>query len=274
MKIIDSSLNLLNNTPWLNFVYVILTIVSIILAIIFYFRSRRLRKPAFAIRNVNLIKDKIKKIELVEILFQKQHIDNLSIARIAIWNDGDETIRHEDVALVDPIRIETIGNVEILEAKIVYEKQEANKFILDIDSSKKKLIINFDYFDRNEGIILQIFHTGQTEDELSVNGTIKGFGKIQKIPGPLFLKFASKLDFVKKIKRRYRRIILGILLIITPIIVVIGKYIPQPKFSKNKFLMEYLPLLIIFIMYWSMGLSALKKRIPKGFELFEDEIES
>jgi hypothetical protein len=273
MPTINSLLNILNSTPWLNFALLVLAVVAIVLAIIFYFLSRRLRKPTYAIRNVNLIMDKVKRIESVELLFQKRHVDNLSIARVAIWNRGRETISRENVAIQDPLRIEAMGDVEILEAKIIYEKQKANRFAINMDPSQKKLTIDFDYFDRDEGIILQIFHTGKRKDELSVLGTTKGSGGMQKISDPWFLKFDSELNVFAAMKTRYKKIIFGSALIITSILFLFSPYIPQPQFGKNKFSIEYLTLVFFALAYFFMGLSILRKRVPAGFELFEDDIE-
>lgn len=52
---------LLQNSLWFNAITFILAIAGLLLTIIFYFRSQKLRGPVYALRNFNLIKEKIEK---------------------------------------------------------------------------------------------------------------------------------------------------------------------------------------------------------------------
>src|SRR5690606_13866978 len=114
-----------------------------------------------------------------EIQYHNNKIDNLSISKIAIWNSGKETISSTDVARNDPFLITIANDYTILDCDILFEKNSANGFsIYKINSNKVE--IKFDYFDFNEGIVVQIYHTSAEEKNISVNGSFKGTKTIER----------------------------------------------------------------------------------------------
>ena len=93
------------DSPFLAGVSLVLALVSIILAYIFFRKSQRARTPSWAIRTTNLIRDYTSKLSDLEIRYRQQQVKDLSISRVVFWNDGAETIDREDVASTDPVRI-------------------------------------------------------------------------------------------------------------------------------------------------------------------------
>lgn len=269
MPTFDKIINLFEATPWFNAISMLLAVIGVLIGFIFYFRAKRVRLPTYAIRNFNIVKDKVERINEVEVCYQKDKIENLSISRIAIWNAGRETINPENMAPADLLRITSGDGVRILDVRILYEKNKANNFSLDIPS-QNEVLIKFDYFDLYEGIILQIYHTGKTEDDIKVHGSVKGAGSIQKIRDPFVVRLSSPTN-LENVKKSDRRMVLGLMLFFTPIIPMLAELISQLNFG-NKLLSKYVPTLIILILYWTAAFSVLRKRIPHGYELFEDEI--
>jgi hypothetical protein len=263
--------------PLLNAVSLFLGLFGILLGVFLYLRSLRLRLPIYDVKNINLIQEKVEKIKDIQITYLGNRIDNLSIARIAIWNRGRETINKSDVAPIDPIRLE-LRNSKILNIEIIYEKNPANNFSLipvSIDGKThihNRFAINFDYFDLNEGIILQVFHTGKTDEDIKILGTIKGSKNIEKLEEPFF-SWVSRGpgDFIRSLKYKHRKIILGILLIFSPLMFIFYSFIPSPS-HENIVISKFIPAFIVSVLYWSMAFSVLSRRVPKGFELFEEKI--
>ncbi|KND48334.1 MAG: hypothetical protein AB198_02095, partial [Parcubacteria bacterium C7867-003] len=96
------------------------------------------------------IREKIEKINVVEILYRGSKINNLSITRIAIWNQGNETISFSDVAPLNPFKIIALGEAKILDFEIIYKKNEVNNFSLqEVNFNKDEIFINFDFFDKD-----------------------------------------------------------------------------------------------------------------------------
>ncbi len=151
----------------------IVGIIAILLSIYFYRKSKKSRTPTYIIRTINLIKEKIQKIETVQIRYSGEIINNLSISKIAFWNDGKETINSSDVAQKKPIIIKINEEFEILDAEIIFNKNEANDFKITISEDHKYISVTFDYFDFEEGFVLQVYHTGNDSEDLVVEGQIK-----------------------------------------------------------------------------------------------------
>ena len=265
------------NVSLFNLISLIIGLCSLIFAIVFYYRSRKIRRPVYAVRNTNLIKEKAQKITNIEILYNKSKIDNLSVARVAFWNRGRETIDRSDIAPINKIRLVAQGKANLLGVGIIYEKNKSNNFSLSpipIDRDKdlqNELEINFDYFDHNEGIILQVFHTGNSSSDIKIDGAIKNAGSIQKLSTPLYDKIPDPRNLMNGLKLKHRKLIVGFILLIVPIIASIYEFAPKTSITTSP-LIKIVFLLLISTTYWATAFSIVRRRIPKGFDLFEDEI--
>lgn len=271
----------LGNTSLFNLLSLVLSVLGFLLAFFFYFKGVRRRAPMYAVRSIKLVEDSIIGMSgSIEISYFGSKVRNLSVARVALWNSGRETISPDDVAPSSPIKVICSGAAELLGIDIVYEKNAANNFSLSEvkDPNKRnqhlqnELLINFDYFDQNEGVILQIFHTG-VEDEIKVVGNVKGCGSIKRVGKPFFHKMSFLSDPFGGLKRKYRRIVVGTLLIITPVLGFMIAIIPMPQ-TEHKSLIHYVAWFFITALYWSIAISILHRRMPKGFDLFDEDFSS
>jgi len=159
----------------------IITIVGIliptIIAIILYLKGRKVKKPIYFLKTFD-IASRDKDIPKLKLIYEDRPIETLSITRIAILNDGNETIDCQDVAKKDPLRIEISKNFKILDADFHYIRTPANDFSLETIENQNNIKINFDYIDGREGCIIQVIHDGAKSDDISVAGSIKGAGEI------------------------------------------------------------------------------------------------
>lgn len=210
----------------------------------------------------------MKKIDGLRIKYQNKSINNLSVGRIALWNKGRETIRKEDIAENNRLRIITLNDTKILEAKIIFQKNKANNFSLVQSKKNNEINIKFDFFDIGEGIIIQVFHTGKNKSDIDLGGFIKGSGEIKKMDLPLIVKLIKSSMFLDNQYVKYKKGILGFILIITPIILLLSYFIPNNPHPNPA--LRYIFLIITFVLYWSLAYAILSKRIPRGFELYED----
>lgn len=165
-----------------NYIFNILSfaigIIGIISSFYFYFKSKRSRIPIYFIRTINLVRERIQKLDTVEIFFSGKRIINLSITKIAILNIGKETINFMDVAINNPLKVIIDDKYEILEAEILVSNNNSNDFKISIEENKKAILIKFDYFDYEEGLVLQLAHTGNSNEDIVVTGNIKSVKKI------------------------------------------------------------------------------------------------
>ena len=150
----------LNQNPLLNLVFLLLASVSILLSLVLYIKSRKYKRPCFNIRTFQLIEDSVNKIEAVEIRYQGERVQNLSLTKLALWNRGNDTVNIQDVASTDPLRIEIGPPAKLLGAELIYTTNPANNFRILPNLQTGEVKIDFEYFHTYEGMVVQLYHTG------------------------------------------------------------------------------------------------------------------
>lgn len=176
---------------WLNIIFLLLTIFSIVIAFYFYFKAKKEKSPVFNKQTIRLLQPKLAKLKNIEIKYVGQVINNLSLTRLAFWNSGKESIRKEDIPINDPLQIVTVGEVKIYDVEIDFENKVNNFFVEKINDNL--ISISFDFIDFNEGVILNVYHSGFDSKELAINGTLIGANKISN--GIKKNKVLKSLDF-------------------------------------------------------------------------------
>jgi hypothetical protein len=177
---ISNMISSLIQNPWIIFISLFLAPVGVILAILFYFKSKRKKSIKFCQKNDLLIRDFIQKVDGLNIEYLGNKIKTLSIAKIAIWNDGTETINGYDIPKHDNFFISIDNNHDILDVSIIQTTNKSNDIKVKLSEDKKEINIDFEYLDKKDGFVLQLFHTGIDIENINLNGSIKGFGKIIK----------------------------------------------------------------------------------------------
>lgn len=267
---INTIVDSLSKNPWLGVLSAIITFLSLIIAIIFYYKGKRIKSLKTAIRSINLFKDTGDKIDGLEILYLENAIPNVTITKLAFWNDGNETIDGSDIAPRDPLAIKIQDDFKILESKIIYTKNESNNLELRNIEDGKIIEAKFDYLDNKEGGVIQILHTGNSSSEIEFSGTIKGLGKINikshtKKKKHLILKYIYNDNVIN-----YFSIILAAFFFIIGIVSLkIDTKILLLYKSKTKSCIFYLMLSFLYLI---LGCLFIKKRVPKGFEIFDEDI--
>lgn len=257
--------------PWFVLVSFLIAIISIILAFIFHSKSKKVKLPYYSIRSINIVRDLIKKIEDLDILYDGQPVENLTITKIAFWNGGSDTINNQDIAVADPLTIVVKDNLRILDANILYTKNQANKLSLITSNDQSKINLIFDFIDKDEGVVIQLIHTGKSDEDIELCGTIKGAGKpiYKSIPTLMNSSTSSTLS-IKQVRYLFTFIFFILPLIMIPALNVINTeklYNTIENSPAVKFLLNALMLSI----YWVMGFYLLRRRLPKGFDVFEEK---
>jgi len=212
MSGISKIIAILNDNPLLNLIFLLLACIGIIVSIVLFFASRKTKRPCFHFRTFKLIEDRINKVGDVEILYKGHRVDNISLTRVALWNRGKDTIDSSHVAKIDPIKIVSKNNNRFLSAEIIYCPVIANNFRIGMDNCGGEIAIEFDYFHKNEGVVIQIYHTGKTNDDMEMLGTVKGVRKLEHVvPGrdyytELLIKYLEDVIGIKKIRSMLIRV--------------------------------------------------------------------
>lgn len=253
--------------PLFTLISIVIGIVAIVLAIVFYSRSKKVRKPTYFIKSNNLVTGFSKKLGKLQLLYGRTSVENLTVSRIAFWNDGAETIEASNIVEADPLRIEAGGDCDILDAYIIQENNKANKFKVELANSKLVKIL-FDYLDKGEGGVIQLIHTGKGSSEIELKGLVKGAGKPKSSYGSnLLTKISAKLSAPPKQKKErptQQRRAAGIFCLIYSIFMI---YVVVTEEEIVNRIVEIILVLILFYVSYYM----FKRRIPKGLEIVEEE---
>ena len=192
-------INLFDNNPWLNVLFLILSVVSITLAYYFYYKSLKEKKPVYNWKTYPLFQPNPIVGNKIEIKYNGNQIDNLSLTKFAFWNAGRESVRSEDIAPNAPFLITVDKSVNIFDFEVI-DQNIINNFSLEkIDDQTIKA--NFDFIDFNDGIIINIFHSRLRNTGFTVKGTFIGAKKITY--GIRKDKLAAKADIISKPLNHY-----------------------------------------------------------------------
>lgn len=181
-----------NDNPWLNILFLFLAIFSIILSLIFYFKSKKEKRPTYSKKTSNVIQRTVIKSNKLEVKYNGSSIENLSMTEFAFWNSGRETIRGIDIAPSDPLIIKSTAPIILYDFEVQF-KNDINNFIIQ-KINENSLKLSFDFIDFNQGVKLKIYHSGNLSSELLLQGTIIGSEGIK--PGVKKEFTMNKIDFL------------------------------------------------------------------------------
>jgi hypothetical protein len=176
----NSTIEFITASPYFTISGFLIGIFGIIAAIIIWQLSIKNKKPVYTIKSFTIIHDFKSAMPNLSIKYKNTEVKNLTISKLAFWNEGRETINKEDISKADPLKIKSINDVTILDKHIIFSTEKANMFkIIDIEDPKE-FSFDFDFVDKNDAAIIQIIHTGISSDDIFLTGKIKGVKKIPK----------------------------------------------------------------------------------------------
>lgn len=273
----------LGTNPWLGIVSLIIAVLSVILMIIFYIKSKKVKLPCYTFRSNNLVKDLFSRISPLEMRYSGQQIENLTVTKIAFWNAGRDTIDKRDIVSADPLTVHVKEGYKILEPIKLYEINPSNQFSTITSEDRSYFTLQFDYVDKGEGVVIQFFHTGLSSKDVEISGRIKGAGELiyKFAPNleryPILRSFSLLSSYHPSVSVKKRCYNLAMVLFIIPVASIVlalwivdNVVITEGPFSQMAFMLASF---IYLIAYWGLGFYLLKRRMPKGFDTFEEEFE-
>ena len=207
--------------------------LGVILTTYFYFKTKKRKDPVYICKTTRLIQSNINQIDLLEVFYNSQKLNALSITKVVFWNAGRETISKSDIATKDRLRITIDEQYEILSCDVLTQTMKANDFVAQIADDKKSILISFDYINYEDGAVFKIRHTGSSSSNLRVEGQIKSVKAIRRKRNPYFFRPRFMKIFPVNRKFRWLLLVLGILAIALPIIVVGALSMNSIPFSKT-----------------------------------------
>jgi len=153
-------------------------LVAIVLGIVLFLKGRKQKKLAYTVQSSSFVENYSQRIPNLEILYKGKQVQNLTISRLFLWNDGTETVLGTDVADLDRLRIQisrdTLG--EILSIERAQVTNDATGLKCELRPDENSCTLSFDFLDSNDGGVFKVAHTSSSSSPLVLNGTIKGAG--------------------------------------------------------------------------------------------------
>jgi len=149
-----------------------LLLLTISLAFIGIILSIKKKQLLFITKTEYVIEKSKIVIDNLSIKYGNEQIENLMVTKVALVNRGNVTILNNDIPVASPLYIVVPDECKILSATILAESNTSSLTTVIYESSSR-IVVNFDYLDKKDGVVLQVIHTG-TSDQISFLGKLKG----------------------------------------------------------------------------------------------------
>jgi len=105
---------------------------------------------------------------------------DVTAAQIAIWNEGNESIRPDNV--LRQVVIRTNPSVPILEASIRKKSRDVVNVTLDQSHLNEGVVgVQWNILEQNDEAIIQIVYAGPPTNQIQASGVIEGQGDIRQL---------------------------------------------------------------------------------------------
>lgn len=161
-------------------------LTGIVLSFVFYLRSRRRKLPLYYTSSKPLTSIAASmRAEVADSL--QSDTTNLTATFVAFWNAGEDTIRMQDVATSEQIRIlPNERDTKILYCRIVSSAGDANGFEIALQNDGAVVQVGFEFMAARQGLVVICVHTGSVVRPLYVSGYVVGAGRVVRTAdGPI-----------------------------------------------------------------------------------------
>lgn len=140
--------------------WIIATALGVISVLIAIFEKKK-KELKYEIRSYELIHKGENQVEGLSHSFRGELVNNLTVSEILLWNSGNVSLRSNDIVPKRPLKICTCDGSIILEKSIIYQPEGSNSFAI-CKSTESQFLLDFDCVGKQEGIVLKVYHTGDS----------------------------------------------------------------------------------------------------------------
>ncbi len=156
----------------------LLGLTGIVLAVFFYLRAKRDRRPFYHASTTPLVGPDATVYDELTLQYKGKKIPTLSSTIVSIWNHGRETIDRRDIAPQNPIVITCDDPAEFLSSSVIDSTKPACQFTVT-PAGERRVIIDFEFLDYKDTAQVLLLHTAAGGGAIHIFGTIKGGGDIR-----------------------------------------------------------------------------------------------
>jgi hypothetical protein len=170
-------------SPWVGLIGALAGVLALLASAYFYSAAQRYRQLAFYVQPDQLKTVLVRAGQLsdLHILYRTEELStDVTAVQLAIWNQGNESIRPANV--IQPIRIVTEPHRRILKASVAKMFRDIIGFRLD-ESKLSDGIVGVDWkiLERGDGALVQLVYAGGPSVTVSLEGVIEGQPRIAAV---------------------------------------------------------------------------------------------
>jgi len=239
-------------SPWVGLIGTAAAILGLGFAWFTYSNTQRFRKLTYYVHPIRTVVIKSDETTGLRVLHRGQQITgDVTAAQIAVWNQGSEPIRREDI--LDEVRIVTSPRAPILEASVRKVSREIIGLRLDDSRRASGMIpLSWKILERDDGGVVQLIYAGPATVGISVVGAVVGQSQVSAIRFTGTITSPSEQLAQLSAEGRWFSIIFGVLMLVSgavflsPLIRIglKGEPIPWREYPGNVIFV------IILIIFW------------------------
>tara|TARA_R110001583_G_scaffold173430_1_gene327472 strand:+ start:149 stop:838 length:690 start_codon:yes stop_codon:yes gene_type:complete len=159
-------------------------------------------KPKYYIADTATIASSINGESDLKVLWKNEAIENVKSTKVVIWNGGTKYLDRNSISQSKPISISISHDGKILSSKILKTSRASLEFEVtnEKDKDNQNVIIAFvadEALEKNDGLLIEILHTGGDDSELSVTGRVKGVPDGFESDSIVAFELIEKKTFIK-----------------------------------------------------------------------------
>ncbi|MCR6727602.1 hypothetical protein [Agrobacterium fabrum] len=141
-------------------------------------KMRSVSRMAYYCRHSSIIgEEQTKYTSDLHVTFKGREIERATLTQLYVWNDGNQTIRREDITKKKPLGFAVPGGQFLLRMTVAQMADEAMD-VTFTDGDEASFNVEFEYIEPRQGFVCDILHTGKPED-------FEFFGTLIKVREPV-----------------------------------------------------------------------------------------
>jgi hypothetical protein len=167
-------------SPWVAGFGSLAGIAALITGVYFYLASEKYRSLTFYVQPVKSVVVSKEQLSDLRVFYRDRQVEDVTIAQIAVWNQGNDSIKMGNV--LDEVRIVIQPAKPILRVAIIKTSRPVIAFVCDEGRLEKGVVpLSWKILEQGDGALVQLVYAGAPDAQVALEGTIEGQRKIAQV---------------------------------------------------------------------------------------------
>lgn len=251
---------------WFSVTTIVLAVAGLVYSVWHDYYHNKKKRPSYWINTTHLVRDSIKGIKGVRILYNDVEIPNISSTVFIFLNSGKEAIKNSDIASKNPIRIAIDTQYKILDAFIEKQTNEDNNFKIQLVDDNHSVYIDFEFLEYQDGISLRLIHTAPDSNSFVVSGKVIAGEPVTRISSQDPFMSLKGMNSDGEVKNYGKTLVpFRFFIIFLSFVLVVASFMAEAN-GKNTLLILKGLLFFAGLFYFYVGIFMMRRRIPSSLE--------